>query len=193
MPDLKYLITNLTSGNDEVAEKSVAQLVALGESTLPAMFDLLDAADPDQRWWALRALAEIPHPEVPTRLRDALHDPDTAVRQCAALGLSGQPSAEAIPDLVVLLGDHDRLLARLAGDALISNGSEALSALVTTLESGSQPAKIEATRALALIGDKNAIPALFRAWQDGSTLVQHWAEIGFDRMGVGMQFFAPDG
>jgi len=193
MTNLQSLIANLTSGDDAVAEESVEEIAALGEIALPALFDLLDSAGPDQRWWALRALAVIPHPEIPPKLRDALHDPDTAVRQCAALGLSGQPAAEAIPDLITLLDDHDRLLARLAGDALIALGSEALSILIATLENGSQPAKIEATRALALIGDKNAIPALFKAWQNGSTLVQHWAEIGFDRMGVGMQFFSPDG
>ena len=192
MNDFQSLIPNLTSGDDEVAEQAVIQIAALGETALPALFSLWDSADPDKRWWALRALAVIAHPEVPPRLQAALHDPDTAVRQCAALGLSEQPSAAAIPDLTALLADKDRLLARLAGDALIATGNEALPALLTTLESGTQPAKIEAARALALIGDQDAIPALFKAWQDGSAMIQHWAEEGLDRMGVGMQFFKPE-
>jgi HEAT repeat protein len=193
MADLQSLIANLTSGDDFIAEKSVEQLAALGESALPALFDLLNSDDPDQRWWALRTLAVIPHPEVPPRHRDALYDPDIAVRQCAALGLSTQPSADAIPDLIALLDDEDRLLARLAGDALIAVASQPVPALIETLENGSQTAKIEAVRALALIADPEAIPALFKAWQEGSFMVQHWAEIGFDRMGVGMQFFSPNG
>lgn len=135
----------------------------------------------------------IPHPEVPPRLQDALEDLDPSVVQCAALGLSQQPSAEAIPNLITLLGDEDRLTARLAGDALIAIGTESVPKLIETLENGSQPTKIEATRALAFIGDNNAIPSLFKAWQDGSTMIQYWAEEGLDRMGVGMQFFKPNG
>ncbi|HBY08136.1 MAG TPA: hypothetical protein DEH22_10255 [Chloroflexi bacterium] len=193
MPDLQNLITKLTSGDDEVAEAAVEQIAALGEFALPALFDLGDSSDSEKRWWALRTLSVIPHPEVPPRLLAGLCDPDPAVRQCAALGLSQQPADEAIPDLIAALDARDRLLARLAGDALISTGSAGLPGLIQTLEAGSPSAKIEAARALALIGDKNAIAALFAAWQEGSTMVQYWAEEGLDRMGVGMQFFAPDG
>jgi hypothetical protein len=193
MTNLQSLISNLTSGDDSVAEKTVEQIATLGEAALPALFALLDSADPDRRWWALRVLAVIPHPEIPPRLRKALHDPDAAVRQCAVLGLGQQASSEAIPELIALLDDGDRLLGRLAGDALIACGRTALPALSEALENGTQPAKIEAARALALIGEKDAISVLFKAWQTGSSLVQYWAEEGLDRMGVGMQFFSPDG
>jgi len=192
MPDLQFLISNLISGDDQVAEATVVEIAALGDSALPALFDLLDTSDPEKRWWALRTLAVIPHPEVPRRLRKALSDLDPAVRQCAALGLSQQSTAEAIPDLINILDGRDRLLARLAGDALIAASSQAVPALIETLENGSQAAKIEAVRALALIGDKNSIGALFKAWQEGTAIIQHWAEVGFERMGVGMQFFKPD-
>lgn len=192
MPTLQSLISNLISGDDQAAENSVESIAALGETALPALFGLLDSPNPEERWWALRALAVIPHPQVPPRLQQGLHDPDLNVRQCAALGLSQQPAAEAIPDLVNLLNDGDRLLARLASDALIASGSQAVSTLIETLENGSHPAKIEAVRALALIGDKNSIGALFKAWQEGSAIIQHWAEEGLNRMGVGMQFFTPE-
>jgi len=192
MPKLQSLIANLKSGDDQVAENSVESIAALGETALPALFGLLDSPNPEERWWALRALAVIPHPQVPARLQRALHDPDLAVRQCAALGLSQQPAAEAIPELIILLDDRDRLLARLGGDALIASGDQAVSTLIETLENGSHPAKIEAARALALIGDKNSIGALFKAWQEGSAIIQHWAEEGLNRMGVGMQFFTPE-
>jgi HEAT repeat protein len=190
--DLQSLITNLTSGDDRIAENSVEPIAALGESALPALFELIDSPDPEKRWWGLRALAVIPHPEVPPRLQEALHDPDLAVRQCAVLGLGQQPSAESIPDLIILLDDQDRLLARLAGDALIAVGEQAVPALSKTLENGSQRTKIEAARVLALIGDPSSIPVLFKAWQEGSAMIQHWVEEGFDRMGVGMQFFQPE-
>ena len=190
--DLQSLITNLTSGDDQIAENSVEPIAALGESALPALFELIGSPDPEKRWWGLRALAVIRHPEVTLRLQEALHDPDLAVRQCAVLGLGQQPSAESIPDLIILLDDQDRLLARLAGDALIAVGEQVVPALSETLENGSQRTKIEAARALALIGDPSSIPVLFKAWQAGSTMIQHWAEEGLERMGVGMQFFQPE-
>lgn len=192
MTNLQFLITKLTSEDDDVAESTVEEIAAMGSSALPSLFDLIDSADPENRWWAIRTLAVIPHPEVPPRLQDALQDPDPAVRQCAALGLARQPSVDAIPGLIVVLSDQDRLLARLGGDALIAMGDVALPALIEILDNGTQPAKIEAARSLALIGDKNAIPALFKVWQNGSAMIQYWAEDGLDRMGAGMQFFTPD-
>ncbi len=186
------LIIKLTSGDDDVAENAANTITALGETALPALFGLLASADPNARWWALRALAGIPHPEVPVQLQRFLGDPDPDIRQCAAMGLSRQPWVEAIPDLVNVLGHEDRLLARLAGNALIATGSQAASPLIDTLENGTPAAQIEAARSLALIGDPSAIPALFKAWQDGSAMIQYWAEEGFERMGVGMQFFKPN-
>jgi len=191
-PNLPSLINNLTSRNDEVAEKAANTITALGESALPALFDLLDSADPEARWWALRTLAGIPHPTVQWQLRNFLSDPDPELRKCAALGLSKQPWSEATRDLVNVLGDEDRLLARIAGDALINNGSQAVPDLINTLEKGTPAAQIEAARSLAIIGDPNAIPAMFDAWQGGSSMIKHWTEDGFERMGVGMQFFRPE-
>ena len=190
--DLQSLLTNLTSGDDQIAESVVEPITALGETALSALFDLLGSTNPDARWWALRTIAGILHPTVPPQLRRLLHDPDPEVRQCAALGLSQQPWAEAIPDLIKTLYDEDRLMARLAGDALIAIGAQAVPSLIDILENGTPSAQIEAARSLALIEDPSAIPALFNAWNDGSSVIQHWAEEGFERLGVGMQFFRPE-
>jgi HEAT repeat protein len=46
-------------------------------------------------------------------------------------------------------------------------------------------------RALARIGDQRAIPALFRALDDESALIEYWATKGLEDMGVGMIFFEP--
>jgi HEAT repeat protein len=191
-PSLPSLINKLTCGDDQVAEEAANAITALGENALPALFELLSADDPEARWWGLRAAAGIPHPMVQQHLQSFLSDPDPEMRKCAALGLRIQPSLDAIHDLVDMLGDKDRIMARTAGDTLIATGSQAVPDLIDTLEKGTPAAQIEAARSLALIGDPKAIPALFDAWQDGSSLVQYWAEEGFERMGVGMQFFSPD-
>ena len=192
MTDLKSLLSNLISGNDQLAESTVNDIAALGESALPALFDLLDSPDLDHRWWAMRVLCLIPHRDVLHRLHHALNTSEPAIRQCAALGLAEQSHIDSIPYLISALDDVDRLVARLAGDALITIGEPAVTALIETLEEGSQSAQIDAARALATIADRRAIPVMFKAWDGGSTLVQYWVELGFEKMGVGMQFFKPE-
>jgi len=190
--ELQVLIKDLTSDDEVRAVAAVDKISALGSEALPALFKLLDEPDPNKRWWAIRVLSAIPYPEVPERLRQALHDPDYTIRQCAALGLSQQPSVGTIPDLIQTLNDDDRLVARLAADALIAIGGPAVTDLIEALENGPPSSQIESARALAVIGDTRAIPAMFAAWEDGSALIRHWIEQGFERMGVGMKFFKPE-
>jgi HEAT repeat protein len=192
MTDFQSLISALTSGDDAQAEAAVDEITFLGSEVLPALLAVLDSPNPNNRWWALRALAVIRDPQVPGYLREALSDPDYTIRQCAALGLSHQTDVDTIPDLITALDDKDRLVVRLAGDALTAIGGPAVTALIETLENGSNGARIEAARALSVIGDTRAIPSMFNAWEDGSALIRHWIEAGFERMGVGMQFFEPE-
>jgi HEAT repeat protein len=190
--DLQNLIANLLSDDENLSVAAVDKISAMGEAALPGLFTLLESPNPNRRWWAIRVLSAIPHPEVPPRLREALQDSDYTIRQCAALGLSQQPDITSIPDLVERLNDDDRLVARLAADALIAIGGPAVTDLIDTLENGPQPSKVEAARALAVIGDTRAIPVMYAAWENGSSLIRHWVEQGFERMGVGMQFFEPE-
>ncbi|MCJ7703222.1 MAG: HEAT repeat domain-containing protein [Anaerolineales bacterium] len=190
--DLDTLISNLISDNEALAIAAVDEISAFGAAALPALFQLLESPNPNERWWAIRVLSAIPSRDVTCRLRESLGDPDYTIRQCAALGLSQQPDIGSIPDLIERLDDTDRLVARLAADALIAIGGPAVTDLIAVLEGGQQPAKVEAARALAVIGDTRAIPTMFAAREDGSALVRHWVEQGFERMGVGMQFFKPE-
>ncbi len=192
MPNLQPLISNLISGDDELAEAAAIELVALGSGALPALKELLPSPDADTRWWATRALAGIAEPEAVLLLRKGLRDSDLSVRQCAALALKEQASAEAIPDLLAAMSDADPMLRRLAAEALVAVGSRAVPALLEVMQNGLPAARLEAVRALALVGDQAAISALFEALDDDSILVRHWAEEGLERMGVGMTFFRPD-
>ena len=190
---LATLRAAIAAGEDEAAERAAQALVAVGAAAVPALLALSSEDDPEARWWALRVLAEIPHPEVPPRLRAALHDADPAVRQVAAMGLRHQPTPEAVDDLAALLSGSDRLLASLAADALAAVGEAATGALISILKEGSPAAQIEAARALALLGDKRSISALFEALDSPSPIVNYWADEGLERMGVGMMFFKPGG
>jgi HEAT repeat protein len=189
--DLDSLVADLTGGDESRAEAAVRGLAALGRSVLPALEALLASPEPDRRWWAVRALAEIDDPGAPALLKAALNDIDPSVRECAALALRHRPHAGAIPDLVRALSDSDRLLAHLAADALAAAGSPAVEPLIRVLEDGPAIARTEAARALAKIADPRSIPTLFKTFDQDSALVEYWANEALEKMGVGMAFFKP--
>ncbi len=184
-------LEQLNTGDDQKAEAAAQKFASLGSEAIPALQDLLSNPNQDLRWWAVRALAEIQDQRTPSLLQSALHDPHLFVRQCAALALRQQPTPQAVPDLIALLEDEDRLLARLAADALIAAGEVAVPALLEVLQFGPQIARLEAVRALAMIGDHRSIPTLFAALGEPSALIEYWADQGLQRMGVGMVFFKP--
>lgn len=189
MTSLDALLDELTSGDDEKAEAAAQSLWSFGSQALQALRGLLTTPDPDARWWAVRALAVIPDPAVTGILQASLRDPDLAVRQCAALALRDRPDPGSIPELIATIQEPDRILAHLSADALGAIGAPAVPALLDVLESGPQTARLEAIRALARMGDKRAIPALFSALDEGSALMEYWAEIGLARLDVGMVFY----
>ena len=191
MDQLQDLLSELTSGDDERAEAAIPGLAAHGETAVEALRPLAMDPSADNRWWAVRALAEIPSRQAPGLLLTALGDEDIAVRQCAALGLRRQPHDLAVPALIAALKNPDHLLSNLAGDALTAIGAPAVPALLDVMQHGSQPDRLVAVRALAMIGDHRSIPVLFEALSEDSMLIEYWANEGLERMGVGMTFFKP--
>ncbi len=198
---IRPLVDALARGDEDAAEEAVTDLLRGGPPSPEILLPLLDSPDPDLRWWVLRTLGEIPHPKARAALLEALHAPEAEIRQCAALGLrhhaqhglGAAEAAQAVAALTPLLDERDRLLASLARDALTAIGAPAVPALLETLQSGSPAARLEAMRALAAIGDQRAIPAMFAALtEDDTALLQHWAEEGLEKMGVGMVFFKPE-
>lgn len=192
MTDLYTLIAELTCGEDTRAEKAALEIANYQSEALPVLQSLLNSPDEDTRWWSTRALGAVQHPQVTQLLLRSLRDPSQSVRQCAAVALREQPDPTAINSLITLLGNHDRILSMLAADALVAIGKPATPALVAVFENGSQAEVINAVRALARIGDSRAIPALYKALDHDSVVIQHWADKGLDDLGVGMTFYEPE-
>ena len=189
--ELETLISDLSSEDEARAARALSQIPQHGEPALEFLLNLLASPDPDQRWWAVVALSSIDDPRADKALIESLSDEDPTVRQCAAAGLHQHPIPDAVPRLIEVLGDEDRLLARLASGALSASVPEAISPLSQAMESELPQVRIEAARALGQSGDPDAIPALFAALNDTSAIVVHLAEVGLERLGVGMVFFRP--
>ena len=196
------LLARLGSADDTQAEAAALALARCGEAAIPGLRELVapegrsnqgdEAPDSpgEARWWAARALALIDSPEAARLLGSLLADPDPDLRACAIAGLGERARAESIPDLIAVLSDADSFVARLAGDALIRIGRPAVPELTRALaDPASQQRRIQAARVLAHLAAPESIPALFRALEDESMFVQHWAGEGLERLGVGMVYF----
>lgn len=191
---LNDLLADLTSGDDARAEAAAIQFHTHGKKGFYLLAVLYASKNPDQRWWALRALSEFDDQKVINLLLIGLEDSDPNVKACAALGLRSHPHQKSLPKLLALLGDEDQLLSRLSRDALVAIGKQATPDLIALLENPdtSHQAQLEAVRALAEIEDPASISTLFKVYQEGSSLMQHWAEDGLNKLGIGMVFFDPN-
>ncbi len=193
MDRLEALLAELACGEERRAEAAAVQLASLGAKAFPALQEMLHAPDSDLRWWAVRALAEMPTSDEVTRvLVAALNDGADEVCQAAAIALRRHPHLQAIPPLIEALSASDSLLPDLACSALIAIGKAATPTLIDVLETGTQTAKIRAVHALAEIKDYQAIPALMKALEADSVHMQYWAEQGLDKLGLGMVYIKPE-
>ncbi len=184
------LLVDLTGGDETRAETAAARLAQAGPASVPALQALMGAADPDHRWWAVRTLAQMPGAQAGWFV-DLLHDPAVEVRQAAALALNAHPDETAVSTLVGALEDEDRLVGTLAAQSLVKIGRLAVPALIAALGKASPPVRVHLVRALAEIGDPASIPAMMKALEDESALVNHWAEIGLERLGLDMVYIKP--
>lgn len=189
MDELEALISELTSDDDDRAARALEQLPQHGQAASEVLLALLSSSRPDHRWWAVAGLGSIGGEAALPSLLLALQDSDPAVRLCAVVALRQLADPVAIPDLIELLGSEDQLQSKLASGALAAMGAQAVSELTIAMRSPESQIRIGAARALADCGDPEAIPALFAALHDTSAIVVHLAEVGLERLGVGMLFF----
>jgi HEAT repeat protein len=187
---LQDLLTDLTSGDETRAEEAVSLLIDLGKDAIPALLDLTRSPDVDSRWWALRVLAQSPLARTEW-LVPFLKDPAPEVRQCAALGLAVKPDESATQSLVRALSDEDSMVGSLAANALVKIGGAAVPALIVTVKTAPQSARVLALRALAEIRDHRAIPVMMQVMNEESALLQHWAKEGLERLGLDMVYIKP--
>ena len=199
MATLDELLTDLTSGDDILAEVAMNKLVALGEEAFPAMQNLLGSPDANHRWWALSVLAQIENADVNWMLT-GLDDESGEVRQCAALGLSVHPDDKSVSALVKALHDTDSMVSTLAANALAKIGEAAVDQLLAVCaedEFGEdilqiKAARLGAIRALATIADPRSIPVMMAALEEDSVFMKHWAETGLKNMGQDMVYLKLD-
>ena len=188
---LDELLHTLTTADDASRETAALALGHYGPDAIEPLASLLEREEPDSRWWAARALAEIGGQESIPPLLGALADPDRDVRACAALALGRLGDGSAAPALAARLTDDSAFVADIAADALSMLGESAVPVLAGRLEDESAHARLLAVRALDRIKSQAAIAPLFGALEDPSYLVRHYAREALESLGVGMVYVAP--
>jgi HEAT repeat protein len=185
---LSQLVDAIDADEDERSEALVLQLTLADE---PALGELLQQGNADQRWWAARALAHCGGEQAVPLLLATLQDADAMLRVVAVLALGAihnrRPAVVAphLPQLAVLLADEDGTVRQAAADALIQCGDAAVEALVAVLRFGEhEGARSRAAAALRKIGTPATVPALFRCLNDPNYLVHTYAYEALDEMGL---------
>ncbi len=187
----KTLLADLTSGDEDRAEAAARQLAEIGEPVLPVLEPLLHSDVPDNRWWAVRTIAQMTAPRLDW-LIEALGDGSSEVRAAAALGLSTHPVEQAAPALVAALQDDDSIVAILAVNALSALGKTAVPALLEAFPASNRRGRIQIMRALAELRDHRSIPLMMKVIEEESAMLRYWAEEGLERLGLNMVYIKPE-
>jgi len=126
---------------------------------------------------ALERLAQQGDPSVVEELSHALQDKSPTVRAAAAEFLGDLNAKAAITPLIKALSDRDSEVRMSATSSLgsILRGSRSPRQLIRMLEDPNALVRIEAAESLGAIGDRKALPALWRAMYDRSPLVRSYA------------------
>lgn len=190
--EMQALLAELTSGDDTRAENSIPALIKLGIAAIPALLDLTHAKESDTRWWAVRALAASPH-TLTVDLLPLLNDSAPEVRAATALALCNHPHEDAIDALIHALADEDSLTAGLAGNALVKIGSTSVPSLLKVMAEAPTGIhiRIVVLRTLSEIRDHRAIPVMMKCLGEESAVLQYWAQIGLERLGLDMVYIKP--
>jgi HEAT repeat protein len=189
-PLLQPLLDAINAGDDDATEAVVANLSFLDGAAVSHLAHLTVAGDDDQRWWGVRAIAEVAQQQTDARaqaipaLLAALHDREDPVRCVAALALGEMRAASAIPALTLLLADTSGWVRGAAADALALIGEPAVPALGEALQDPREGVRVRAAYALHRIKSVKSARWLFPALNDPNHIVHTYAYETLDEMGL---------
>lgn len=189
-PTLASLLAAIHANDDDTAEQVVTGYTAESAPALADIVALFGVDDADRRWWAVRTAAAIaPWTEggaavLEQPLRQALHDPDPAVRCAAALAVGQLQLDTLVAELACCLADGSGWVRSSAADALALMGNSAVPALLTVLAGQNEGARTRAAYALSKIRTMEVANAFYHCLADENQLVQTYAYDTLEQMGL---------
>lgn len=186
-PLLADLQAAIAAEDDAAAEAIIPQLSPAAE---PRLLQWLATGTPDERWWAIRALAAWGGPAAVPALRQALTDSEAVIRGLAAMALGHlfQRQAELVapilPDVAARLADEAGSVRQATADALAQCGDAALPVLATVLAGEHQGARTRAAYALRKMATRTSAALLFQHLNDSNYLVHTLIHETLDDLGL---------
>lgn len=141
--------------------------------------------DASVRISTLESLAKIDHPCVLDVVVVALSDKNPTVRVTAAESLGLLKNKRGITPLLHRLTDSNYEVRMRATESLgiLLKGKRSPLALIKRLQDSDELVRITAVEALELIGDKKALPTLWKMTRDQSPLVRSYAAEAIGKLG----------
>lgn len=134
----------------------IGNLDAAAAPAVPMLIEKLSDSDERINHLSVEALGRIgseSRAAVPALAEILRRNPDTRDDIALALGRIGPGASEAIPVLIECIESEEDLVRRRAGSALGMIGRAAVTPLVDTARHGSLEARLEAVRAIGVIGE----------------------------------------
>ena len=196
---LDWVVGELKNSDADVRREAVAVLGTLGGEAKAVKRLVALLGDPDAllRREAACALADRSvkgGPAVVKALRAALHDPDVAVRWWSALALAASADVRKYEEDVLRTlrlafargDDRETPPARTIQEVRAPASARAVAALVEVLKNRSARLRLEAARALAMLGldARSAQPALLAALRSDDKLARRGAADALGQMGT---------
>lgn len=163
------LVEAISDKNQEVKQEAAFALVSQGGKTIAYLNMLLRSEDPKERQRAVTALSHMGDEKALGLMKAALQDEDTEIRIHAAQGLAafGQKGGDL---LISALNDPDKNVRRAA---VISLGEiQYFRAVRPVLKLLNTELKADVLNALIMIGNEEALPALFSSLKDKDPVIR---------------------
>ncbi len=171
--EIPGLAQALEQSDAQMRDSTSTALRQIGQSALPALFELLRDGKWSLRRGAAWALGEMRDAAAVPALVEALHDEDRVVAAEAATALGWIRDSVAVPWLMDVLRDADHLKVRkAAAGALGWIGAAALPDLTALLNDEDETQRRLVVEALTFMSDPAVVPGLLQATTDTSADVR---------------------
>lgn len=157
------------------------------QQELARLLPKLKNESPLIRSQAVESLSKLDQPVAAVEVIKALSDSNPAVRMTAALCLGEMNQRDAVTALIEKLSDpyyEVRLRVVEALGILLSNKKKSPAKLLKRMKDPNELVRIEVADSLGAIGDKSALPVLWRAIHDRSPLVRGYVAGAIGELGT---------
>lgn len=170
----QLLISYLSDPSQVVREKAVDLLGQHGEPVRLPLLEVANSAQPETRFWALKALQRVSPDDFLARCRALAVAPTPELRYVSIRALALAPPVDAVPLLISSFQDALWVVRKFASDTIVRMGEPAIPPLFRALADGAEDVQYWAISTLARMG-RPALAGLREALLGGDRTARGFA------------------